>query len=119
VQYIRTKQEKTSQGIKEEEALKELKVLGGLNAEEIQRYGRQMIMKEIGVEGQKKLKESKVIVIGAGGIGSSALLYLAAAGIGTLGTLDYDPVEVSNLHRQIIHSTKTIGVHKAVSERYR
>jgi len=74
-----------------------------------------MILKEIGLIGQTKLQRAKVLVIGAGGIGSPALMYLAGCGIGTLGIIDGDTVEESNLHRQIIHKTKTIGKNKAFS----
>lgn len=70
-----------------------------LTHEEYPRYGRQLIMKEIGLEGQQKLKSSKVLIIGAGGLGSPAILYLAGAGIGTIGTVDADVVDESNLHR--------------------
>ncbi|MDR1952035.1 MAG: molybdopterin-synthase adenylyltransferase MoeB [Elusimicrobiota bacterium] len=80
-----------------------------LTKEEILRYGRHLILPEINVAGQKKLKNAKVLIVGAGGLGSPLCLYLAAAGIGTLGIVDYDFVEESNLQRQVIHSTKNIG----------
>lgn len=79
------------------------------------RYSRHFVLPEVGEKGQKKISEGKVLVIGAGGLGSPALLYLAAAGIGTLGIVDFDHVEENNLQRQIIHSTPRIGVNKAAS----
>ena len=80
-----------------------------LSADEQERYQKHLTLKEIGIEGQLKLKNSSVLCIGAGGLGSSALLYLAAAGIGKIGIVDDDHVEKSNLQRQIIHETNTIG----------
>ena len=80
-----------------------------------ERYARQMIMPEIGEDGQQKLSESKVLVIGAGGLGCPALLYLAGAGVGTLGIADADEVSVSNLHRQILHTPENEGKNKALS----
>lgn len=82
---------------------------------QIQRYSRQIILSEVGGKGQKKLQEAKVLVIGAGGLGSPAALYLAAAGIGTLGLTDGDVVDLSNLQRQILHTTDRIGVPKVES----
>jgi len=79
------------------------------------RYSRHLLLPEVGEAGQVKLLESKVLVIGAGGLGSPALEYLAAAGVGTIGIVDSDVVEVSNLQRQVIHSTETVGVLKAES----
>jgi molybdopterin/thiamine biosynthesis adenylyltransferase/rhodanese-related sulfurtransferase len=79
------------------------------------RYSRHLILPEVGEAGQKKLLDSKVLVIGAGGLGSPALLYLAAAGVGTIGIVDSDVVEESNLQRQIVHNTDRIGVLKAES----
>lgn len=86
-----------------------------LSEEKIERYSRQLLLREVGIEGQKRLLCSKVLVIGAGALGSSALMYLAAAGVGTVGVADYDRVELSNLHRQIIHRTESIGQSKALS----
>ncbi|KGK36006.1 hypothetical protein CAS74_001185 [Pichia kudriavzevii] len=87
-----------------------------LSSEEYSRYGRQMQVPVFqGLQGQIKLKTSKVLVVGCGGLGSSALLYLAASGLGTIGLLDHDRVEVSNLHRQIIHDTSTVGMYKTES----
>ena len=73
------------------------------------RYYRQILVKEIGGQGQEKLKNSKILVIGAGGLGAPVLFYLAASGVGTLGIVDYDAVEISNLQRQILFKTKDIG----------
>lgn len=86
-----------------------------LDAAQRDRYSRHLILPEVGEEGQKRLLESKVLCIGAGGLGSPALLYLAAAGVGTIGIVDSDVVEASNLQRQVIHNTETIGVLKAES----
>ena len=83
--------------------------------EYIQRYSRHIILDDVGGKGQQKLAQAKVLIIGAGGLGSPAALYLAAAGIGTLGLVDGDVVDLSNLQRQILHSTATIGVPKVVS----
>ena len=83
--------------------------------EQIERYSRHIILPEVGGKGQAKLLNSKVFVLGAGGLGSPILLYLAAAGVGTIGIADGDCVDLSNLQRQIIHDTNRIGVHKAVS----
>ncbi len=73
------------------------------------RYYRQILVKEIGGQGQEKLRQSKILVIGAGGLGAPVLFYLAASGVGTLGVVDYDTVEMSNLQRQILYKTKDIG----------
>ncbi|HVC08421.1 MAG TPA: ubiquitin-like small modifier protein 1 [Elusimicrobiota bacterium] len=89
------------------------------SAEEIKRYSRHLIMPEVGMAGQKKLKEAKVLTIGAGGLGSPLSLYLAAAGVGTIGIVDFDVVELSNLQRQIIHSTDAVGKPKIESARAR
>ena len=88
-----------------------------LDAAQRDRYSRHLILPEVGEEGQKKLLGSKVLCIGAGGLGSPALLYLAAAGVGTIGIVDSDVVEASNLQRQVIHDTEKIGVGKAESAR--
>jgi adenylyltransferase/sulfurtransferase len=69
-------------------------------------------MKEIGIDGQRKLKAAKVLIVGAGGLGSPAALYLAGVGIGTIGLVDGDIVEETNLHRQVIHSEERLGIHK-------
>lgn len=86
-----------------------------LTNEQLNRYSRHITLKEVGVKGQEKLLESKVLVIGTGGLGSPATLYLAAAGIGTIGLVDGDAVELSNLQRQVIHQTKDIGKAKVLS----
>lgn len=80
-----------------------------LSKEEVQRYSRHLIMPEVGMEGQLKLKAAKVLCIGAGGLGSPLAMYLAAAGVGTLGLVDFDVVDVTNLQRQILHSTADVG----------
>lgn len=80
-----------------------------LSAEEIRRYSRHLIMPEVGMEGQLKLKQARVLLVGAGGLGSPLALYLAAAGVGTLGLVDFDVVDDSNLQRQVIHGTKDLG----------
>jgi adenylyltransferase/sulfurtransferase len=85
--------------------------------QQIQRYSRHIILNEVGGKGQVKLSKSKVLLIGAGGLGSPAALYLAAAGIGTIGLVDGDVVDLSNLQRQILHTTETIGVPKVESGR--
>ena len=83
--------------------------------EQIERYSRHIILPEVGGEGQSKLLESKVLLIGAGGLGSPAAFYLAAAGIGNMGIVDFDTVDLSNLQRQIIHNTERIGMLKTES----
>ena len=90
-----------------------------LSHEEIKRYGRHLIMPEVGLEGQKKLKAASVLLVGAGGLGSPVALYLAAAGVGRIGIVDYDVVEYSNLHRQILHSTQDVGKPKLQSAKER
>lgn len=81
--------------------------------EEINRYSKQLMLDEVGFEGQLKLKKTKVLVVGAGGLGCPALQYLNAAGVGTLGIIDFDKVEIHNLHRQILYTTEDIGKPKA------
>ncbi|MEU9804621.1 adenylyltransferase/sulfurtransferase MoeZ [Mycobacterium sp. NPDC050853] len=88
-----------------------------LTREEVARYSRHLIIPDLGVDGQKRLKNAKVLVIGAGGLGSPTLLYLAAAGVGTIGIVDFDVVDESNLQRQIIHGQSDIGRSKAQSAR--
>jgi sulfur-carrier protein adenylyltransferase/sulfurtransferase len=88
-----------------------------LTEEQRQRYGRQLLLPEVGVEGQRRLLAARVLVVGAGGLGSPAALYLAAAGIGSIGLLDDDVVELSNLQRQVLHATGRIGQAKTVSGR--
>ncbi|HQU82143.1 MAG TPA: molybdopterin-synthase adenylyltransferase MoeB [Pyrinomonadaceae bacterium] len=95
------------------------KELPALSNEEIARYSRHLILPEVGLEGQKKLKAARVLMIGTGGLGSPLGLYLAAAGIGTLGVVDFDVVDESNLQRQIIHGTKDVGRPKIASAKDR
>ncbi|HEV7753174.1 MAG TPA: ThiF family adenylyltransferase, partial [Baekduia sp.] len=83
--------------------------------EQRQRYSRHFLLPEVGVEGQQKLLDAKVLLLGAGGLGSPTALYLAAAGVGTLGIVDDDVVDVSNLQRQVIHTTETVGTPKVDS----
>ena len=86
-----------------------------LSAEQKQRYSRHLLIPEVGAEGQAKLLDSKALLIGAGGLGSPAALYLAAAGVGTIGIVDFDVVDVSNLQRQVVHTSDRIGVKKTES----
>jgi molybdopterin/thiamine biosynthesis adenylyltransferase/rhodanese-related sulfurtransferase len=86
-----------------------------LTAEQRERYSRHLLLPEVGMDGQQKLLDAKVLLLGAGGLGSPAALYLAAAGVGTLGIVDNDEVDLSNLQRQVIHSTERIGVPKVDS----
>ena len=90
-----------------------------LTNDEIKRYSRHLIMPEVGVEGQRKLKAGSVLCIGAGGLGSPAAMYLAAAGVGTIGIVDFDVVDFSNLQRQIIHGTPDVGRSKLASAKDR
>jgi sulfur-carrier protein adenylyltransferase/sulfurtransferase len=86
-----------------------------LTNDEIRRYSRHLIMPNVGMEGQGRLKASKVLLVGTGGLGSPLAMYLAAAGVGTIGLVDYDVVDESNLHRQVIHGTSDIGKRKVIS----
>jgi molybdopterin/thiamine biosynthesis adenylyltransferase/rhodanese-related sulfurtransferase len=90
-----------------------------LTPDEIRRYARHIVMPEVGLEGQKRLKQARVLLVGAGGLGSPASLYLAAAGVGTIGLVDFDAVEFSDLQRQIIHGTRDVGRSKLDSARDR
>src|SRR5881398_502311 len=83
-----------------------------LSADELERYARHIVLREVGGPGQAALKDASVLVIGAGGLGAPALMYLAAAGVGALGVVDDDLVSLSNLQRQIIHATPDIGAPK-------
>lgn len=89
--------------------------VGVLNADDLARYSRQLVLPELGVTGQRRLAAAKVLVVGAGGLGSPVLLYLAAAGVGTIGVVDSDRVERSNLHRQVIHTDASVGLPKVMS----
>src|SRR5918998_883524 len=93
----------------------EVEVPKSLSPEQRERYSRHLLVPEIGLEGQTKLLESKVLLLGAGGLGSPTALYLAAAGVGTLGIVDDDEVDLSNLQRQVIHTNDRIGVPKVDS----
>jgi sulfur-carrier protein adenylyltransferase/sulfurtransferase len=95
------------------------KIGAELTNEEIARYSRHLLLAEIGVEGQKKLKAAKVLIVGTGGLGAPLALYLAAAGVGTIGLVDFDVVDESNLQRQIIHSTRDVGRPKTASAKDR
>src|SRR3982075_3658086 len=86
-----------------------------LDAEELERYARHIVLREVGGPGQAALKRARVLVVGAGGLGAPVLLYLAAAGVGTLGVIDDDTVALSNLQRQVIHRTSEIGEPKVES----
>ncbi|MDR3032997.1 MAG: adenylyltransferase/sulfurtransferase MoeZ [Kitasatospora sp.] len=88
-----------------------------LTVEEVRRYSRHLIIPDVGMDGQKRLKNAKVLCVGAGGLGSPALMYMAAAGVGTLGIIEFDTVDESNLQRQIIHGQSDIGRSKAQSAR--
>src|SRR5215475_8086647 len=81
----------------------------GLSKEEILRYSRHLIMPEVGMEGQLKLKNAKILLVGTGGLGAPLGLYLAAAGVGKIGLVDFDVVDFTNLQRQVIHGTKDVG----------
>ena len=83
--------------------------------EQLERYSRHIILKEVGAKGQKKLLNSSVLIIGAGGLGAPAAMYLAAAGVGTIGIADADEVDLSNLQRQVIHTTNDLGKAKVKS----
>src|SRR5882672_9217554 len=86
-----------------------------LTADELERYARHIVLRDVGGPGQAALKRARVLVIGAGGLGAPVLLYLAAAGVGTLGVVDDDTVSLSNLQRQVIHATDDIGRPKVAS----
>jgi molybdopterin/thiamine biosynthesis adenylyltransferase len=93
----------------------EVEVPRTLTAEQRERYSRHLLLDEVGLEGQQKLLDAKVLLLGAGGLGSPVALYLAAAGVGTIGIVDNDTVDLSNLQRQVIHSSERVGVHKVDS----
>lgn len=89
--------------------------MAGLDDQELQRYARHILLPEIGGAGQARIRKARVLVVGAGGLGSPAILYLAAAGVGTIGIVDNDTVDLSNLQRQIVHTTSRIGLNKGES----
>ncbi|MFH1784782.1 MAG: molybdopterin-synthase adenylyltransferase MoeB [bacterium] len=90
-----------------------------LRDDQIERYSRQILLSDLGGKGQEKLLDAKVLIIGAGGLGSPCALYLASAGVGQLGIVDYDKVELNNLQRQIVHSTDSVGTSKVESAKVR
>ena len=96
-----------------------IETLPELTNDEVQRYSRHLILPEVGPEGPRKLKAGSVLCVGAGGLGSPAALYLAAAGVGRIGVIDFDAVDVSNLQRQILHGTPDVGRSKLASARER
>src|SRR5687768_17868240 len=91
----------------------------GLSSAEVFRYSRHLILPEVGLEGQEKLKAARVLLVGAGGLGSPVALYLAAAGVGHLGIVDFDVVDETNLQRQVLHGTRDVGRSKLDSARAR
>src|SRR5689334_10294103 len=93
--------------------------LPALSREEVLRYSRHLVLPDVGVEGQQRIKAARVLLVGAGGLGSPAALYLAAAGVGTLGLVDFDVVDMSNLQRQVLHGTSDVGRCKLESARAR
>src|SRR6201747_2282883 len=97
----------------------DIATLPELTNDEIKRYSRHLIMPEVGVDGQRRLKAGSVLCVGAGGLGSPAAMYLAAAGVGTIGIVDFDVVDFSNLQRQIIHGTPDVGRSKLASAKDR
>ena len=97
----------------------EVEVPRALSAEQRERYSRHLLIPEIGVEGQQKLLDAKVLLLGAGGLGSPTALYLAAAGVGTLGIVDDDVVDLSNLQRQVIHTTAASAPRRSTPPRSR
>jgi molybdopterin/thiamine biosynthesis adenylyltransferase len=91
--------------------------VSALSPDEIKRYARHIVLRGVGGDGQQRLKAARVLVVGAGGLGSPAIAYLAAAGVGTLGVVDHDTVSISNLQRQVIHQSAGVGVAKVESAR--
>jgi molybdopterin/thiamine biosynthesis adenylyltransferase len=94
-------------------------ILPALDPDELLRYSRHIRLAEVGEPGQRRLKQSGVLIVGAGGLGSPAALYLAAAGVGRIGIVDFDAVDLSNLQRQVLHDTPSVGVQKTASARSR
>ncbi|MEJ2549706.1 MAG: molybdopterin-synthase adenylyltransferase MoeB [Anaerolineales bacterium] len=95
------------------------RMISGLSADEFRRYSRQLLLPEIGLTGQRKLKSAAVLIVGTGGLGSPAAIYLAAAGVGRIGLVDHDEVELTNLHRQVLHGSSNLGERKVESARSR
>src|SRR5687767_10340193 len=102
-----------------DEAVERVNRLPELSADEILRYSRHLILPDVALAGQRRLKAARVLIVGAGGLGSPLALYLAAAGVGTLGLVDFDVVDVTNLQRQLLHGTKDVGRPKLLSARER
>src|SRR3954468_7896871 len=92
-----------------------LEELPSLSRDELLRYSRHLILPDVALDGQRRIKNARVLLVGAGGLGSPAALYLAAAGVGTLGLVDFDVVDVTNLQRQVLHGTKDVGRPKLAS----
>src|ERR1035437_8581021 len=88
-----------------------------LSKEEISRYSKQLLLPEIGMQGQENLKKAKVLIIGAGGLGCPVLQYLGAAGVGTIGIIDFDFVDITNLHRQVLYTVDDIGKAKSIDRK--
>jgi molybdopterin/thiamine biosynthesis adenylyltransferase/rhodanese-related sulfurtransferase len=95
------------------------RLISGFSANEFRRYSRQLLLPEIGLSGQQKLKSAAVLIVGTGGLGSPAAIYLAAAGVGRIGLVDHDEVELANLHRQVLHGSSKLGERKVESARSR
>ncbi|ODQ81583.1 hypothetical protein BABINDRAFT_159855 [Babjeviella inositovora NRRL Y-12698] len=115
IKALKRENEQLKQQLNARVAKDETQVDAFFTLEEYLRYGRQMTVRELGISGQRKLKTARVLVIGAGGLGCPALLYLAGAGVGKLGIVDNDVVDTSNLHRQVLHSTERVGQLKCES----
>src|SRR5688572_32332051 len=96
-----------------------IRALPELSGDELLRYGRHLVLPDVGPDGQRRLKAARVLLVGAGGLGSPVALYLAAAGVGTLGLVDFDVVDLSNLQRQVLHGTSDVGRSKLDSARDR
>src|SRR3954468_24771293 len=96
-----------------------LEELPSLSRDELLRYSRHLILPDVALDGQRRIKNARVLLVGVGGLGSPAALYLAAAGVGTLGLVDFDVVDISNLQRQVLHDTNGVGRSKLESARAR